>query len=214
MAKKAASKSSGGLKLDFKGGFFGLIKFVCFVFLIPVLAAVTIAFRKDVSELKTIYHHSFEWGIFTYVLLHLFLSDLVWFYKFGQGMAAELFKFWNPLATVAPYILPIYTTIIMGAYYLVVRVMDVGPNNGWWFFAIGFTLAMHLIMTARELYEGDTSTYKPNYLFEMSLVYILVILLMVQLLNFTAWKFSVIGFTQTVCDLTWNFYQLIYLKFF
>jgi hypothetical protein len=207
MAKKSSS-------IDFKGGFFGLIKFVIFILIIPVLFAVTIAFHKDVSELKTIYYHSFEWGIFTYVVLNFFLSDLVWLYKFGQSIVAELLKFWEPFAKVGPYIFPIYTMLIMGAYYLVVRIMNVGPNNGWWFFAIGFTLAMHLIMSARELYEADVSSFKPNYLFEMSLVYILVIMLMVQLLNVTAWKFSVIAFAQTVIDLAHDFYKNIYFRIF
>jgi hypothetical protein len=205
------AKKSG---IDLKNNLFGLIKFVIFLFLIPVVAAVTIAFNKDISELKTVYHHSFEWGVFTYVLLHLFLSDLIWLYKFGQGMVSELFKFWEPLAKVAPYVFPIYTVLTMGAYYVVVRTMHIGPNNGWWFFVIGFTLAMHMIMTAKEMYEADTSSFKPHYLFEMSLVYILVILLMVQLLNVTAWRFSVVAFSQTVFDLTRNFYFLIYFKLF
>jgi hypothetical protein len=208
MAKKSSKA------VDIRGGAFGLIKFIIFVFLIPVVAAVTIAFRKDISELKSIYHHSFEWGVFTYVVLCLFLSDLVWLYKFGQSIVSELFKFWDPFAKVAPYILPIYTMLAMGAYYLVVRIGNVGPNNGWWFFVIGFTFAMHVIMSARELYEADGNTFKPNYLFEISLVYILVIMLMVQLLNVTAWKFSVVAFAQTVIDLTRNFYQLIYFKIF
>jgi hypothetical protein len=205
-----AKKSS----VNVAAGFFGFIKFVFFVFLIPVLIAVTVAFRKDVSELKTIYHHSFEWGICAYVILFCFLSDLVWLYKFGQSIVVEVFKFWEPFAKVAPYIFPIYTLLTMGAYYVVVRLLNVGPNNGWWFFAIGFTFAMHLIMTARELYEGDTSSYKPNYLFEMTLVYILVILLMVELLNITAWKFSVIAFAETVIDLARDFYQNIYFRIF
>jgi hypothetical protein len=210
MAKKQKSKPS----VDFSGGIFGLIKFVIFVLLIPVLGAVTIAFRKDVSELKTIYHYSFEWGIFTYVVVNLFLNDLMGVYKFGQGMVSEVFKFWDPFAKVAPYIMPIFTLITMGAYYVVVRILNIGPNNGWWFFAIGFTLALHLVMSARELYEADGSSYKPNYLFEMSLVYIVVILLMVELLNATAWKFSVIAFAQTVVDLAYDFYKNIYFRIF
>jgi hypothetical protein len=206
MAKKS--------NVDLQGGFWGLIKFVIFILIIPVLAAVTIAFRKDISELKSIYHHSFEWGVFTYVVLNFFVSDLVLLYKFGQSTVIEIFKFWDPFAKVAPYIIPIYTLLIMGAYYIVVRIMNVGPNNGWWFFAIGFTLAMHIIMSARELYEADTSSFKPNYLFEMSLVYILVIMLTVLLLNVTAWKFSVIAFAQTVIDLSYDFYQNIYFRVF
>jgi len=207
MAKKTSS-------INVAGSFFGFIKFLFFILLVPVLFAVTIAFRKDVSELKSIYYHSFEWGVLTYVIVHFFLSDLIWLYKFGQSIVAELFKFWDPIAKVAPYIVPIYTLLTMGVYFLVVRVMNVGPNNGWWFFAIGFTFAMHIVMSARELYEADTSSFKPNYLFEMSLVYILVILLMVQLLNITAWKFSLITFAQTVADLTVGFYQNIYFRIF
>lgn len=190
------------------------VKFFFFVLMIPLIAAVTISFQKELSELKSIYHHSFEWGVFSYAVLYFFLCDLVGLYKFGQSVSGELLRFWDPLSKVMPYIFPIYTVLTVGAYYMVVRVLGMGPNQGWWFFVMGFTFAMHLIMTARELYEEDSTLFKPNYLFEMTLVYVLDIFLMVQLLNATAWKFSLVAFAQTVFDLTHDFYLIIYLKFF
>ena len=206
MAKKSQAKFTNGIS--------ELIKFVFFVLVIPLIAAVTISFQKELSELKTVYHHSFEWGIVTYSILYFFLCDLVWLYKFGQSVSGEILRIWEPLAKVMPYIFPIYTVLTVGAYYIVVRVLGMGPNQGWWFFVMGFTFAMHLIMTARELYEEDTSLFKPNYLFEMTLVYVLDVFLMVQLLNATAWKFSLVAFAQTVIDLTRDFYTIIYLRIF
>ena len=206
MAKKSQS--------SFRNGIAEFVKFIFFVLMIPLIAAVTISFQKELSELKSVYHHSFEWGVFSYAVLYFFLCDLVWIYKFGQSVSAEILRFWDPLAKVMPYIFPIYTVLTVGAYYIVVRILGMGPNQGWWFFVMGFTFAMHLIMTARELYEEDISLYKPNYLFEMTLVYILDVFLMVQLLNATAWKFSLVAFAQTVADLTRDFYTIIYLKFF
>ena len=39
--------------IDYKGGMFALIKFAVFIVLIPFIAAVTISFQKELSELKT-----------------------------------------------------------------------------------------------------------------------------------------------------------------
>ncbi len=202
------------IKSNFGSGIWEFMKFIFFILMIPLIAAVTISFQKELSELKSVYHYSFEWGVFAYAVLYFFLCDLVWLYKFGQSISAEILRFWDPLAKVMPYVFPIYTVLTVGAYYIVVRILGMGPNQGWWFFVMGFTFAMHLIMTARELYEEDTSLYKPNYLFEMTLVYVLDVFLMVQLLNATAWKFSLVAFAQTVLDLTRDFYTIIYLKFF
>lgn len=199
---------------DHKGGFVALIKFIVFIALIPLIAAVTISFQREISELKYVYHHSFYSGILVYVLLNLFLTDLNWLYKFGQGITHELFRFWDPLSKVMPYIFPIFTLIFVAMYYVCVRVLGQFPNSWIWFFLIGLTFAMHIVMSARELYEADMVAFKPNYLFEMTLVYIVDILIMVQLLNTTAWRFSLFAFGQTALDLTCNFYRLIYVRLF
>lgn len=200
--------------VDFRGGLFSLIKFVLFLVSIPFIAAVTISFQREIFELKSVYHHSFYWGVLAYVLLNLFLTDLNWLYKFGQAITYEFFRFWDPLAKVLPYVIPIYTLLFLGAYYLSTQMLGQFINSPFWFFMIGLTFAMHIVMAARELYEADRAVFKPNYLFEMMLVYIVNILIMVQLFNVTALRFSLFAFVQTVMDLTQNFYRLLYLRFF
>lgn len=200
--------------IDFKGGIFALIKFAVFIVLVPFLAAVTISFQREISELKYVYHQSFYLGVWAYVLLNFFLTDLNWLYKFGQAVANEFFRFWDPLAKVTPYVIPIFTLVVVGVYYLCVRVLGYFTNSSVWFFMVGLTFAMHVIMSARELYEADEAAFKPNYLFEMSLVYVVNILIMVQLLNSTAWKFSLFSFVQTAIDLTVNFYRIQFMRFF
>lgn len=199
---------------DFRSGFFALIKFAVFIVLIPFIAAVTISFQHEIFELKYVYHHSFYLGVGTYILLNLFLTDLNWLYKFGQAVSCEFFRFWDPLSKVVPYVLPIYTLIFIGAYYISTQILGQFVNSPFWFFMIGITFTMHIVMTARELYETDRALFKPNYLFEMMLVYIVNILIMVQLLNVTALRFSLFAFVQTAIDLTQNFYRLLYLRFF
>ncbi|MBL8012873.1 MAG: hypothetical protein JNN05_03410 [Candidatus Omnitrophica bacterium] len=199
---------------DFRSGFLSLLKFVVFIAIIPFIAAVTISFQREVYELKYAYHHSFYFGVITYVLLNLFLTDLNWLYKFGQSVSVEFFRFWDPLSKVIPYVLPIYTLVLIGAYYITTQILGQFVNSPFWFFMIGLTFAMHIIMAARELYESDRALFKPNYLFEMTLVYIVNILLMVQLLNATALHFSLFAFVQTAVDLTQNFYRVMYLRFF
>ena len=206
MAKKTS--------IDYKNGFFALFKFAFFIALIPFIAALTISFQKEISELKYVYHQSFYYGIWVYVLLNFFVTDMNWLYKFGQAVAYEFFRFWDPLSKVTPYVFPVFTFVFVGIYYVGVRILGQYPNSSVWFFMIGLTFAMHMIMTARELYEADQASFKPNYLFEMSLVYIVNILMMVQLLNTTAWKFSLFAFVQTALDLTQNFYRLIYFRIF
>ena len=200
--------------IDYKGGIFALIKFAVFIVLIPFIAAITISFQREIFELKYVYHHSFYLGVLVYVLMNFFVTDLNWLYKFGQAVACEIFRFWDPLSKVTPYVIPVITLFFVGIYYLVVRVLGQMPNSGIWFFMIGLTFAMHIVMTARELYEADQATFKPNYLFEMTLVYIVNLMVMVQLLNTAAWKFSLFSFGQTALDLTQNFYRLLYARFF
>lgn len=169
--------------LRISSGAAGLIKFVVLLLLIPTLAALAIAFQKEIWNLKHVYQHALNAGVLYYVISNFFVYDFQGFYKFGQGMTSEIFRFWSLLSRVVGYVIPIYTIIVIALYYLVDRIFKIGTNDEMWFFLIGFTMAMHVVMTARELYEDDENTFKMNYLFAMALIFIAEVFLLVQCFN-------------------------------
>lgn len=179
------------------------LKFLFFIFLIPVLVATTLSFRLQLQTIEGNFRDALLGGVYLYLIMHLFFYEPVDFYHFGQGLIAGLCKFSEPLAIVIKYILPFYTLVASLVYYFVVTLSGAGGIWPYFILAlVGFTMTMHVVLTAHNLHEEDAASIKPHYFSAMSLTYIANMILLASFLDLIFEKFSLPEFFFSLFDIS------------
>lgn len=158
------------------------IKLFFALFLLPIVFYLTTGFFEEIQNLKSLADYLI-WGGGVYAIFHLFWRPMQNLHSFGQRIFSELLRGSPFLATYMPRALPITPTIFLLVLYVIKTFGDPGPLTHYFLFAVGFTLAMHIIITAHLLYEEDNSTLRTHYLFLMSLFFIFNVLITVILLQ-------------------------------
>jgi len=172
-----------------------IIKFLTGVLLIPVAIGSTKAFYDNmmlVTEFSANMRF-FLWGVASYAIMHIFFyrpaSVYVFAHEAVHAAAAWLFggrirslkvsKGGGSVATdrsnfvieLSPYFIPVYTLIILAAYFVISASYRI--NGATFIFFIGFTLAFHLILTVETLKIKQPDIMRSGYVFSIALVYIL-----------------------------------------
>jgi len=197
-----------------RGAFNDILKFIFFVLLIPVLIGVTASFNSELHNLQKDYADSFILGIILYLIVHLLIFEPQGFYRSGQKMVADIFRFFSPLVKVAPYFLPIYSIILLVFFYFAMMIF----KSDFWgrvlLFGVSFTFTMHVILTSRSLRDKDDNAVKPNYFFSMSLLYIANMFIMALLLGVVMEEFSFVNFFKSVSGVAQEIYTRIFDQLF
>jgi hypothetical protein len=136
----------------------------------------------------------FWWGIASFVISYLFIYQFGRFYQKGQKILTAIFKFFSPLVKVAPYLLPVYTIIIFCLYPLFNLIFNSEKVTGYFLFFAGFSLALHLVFSARLLRLRQGDFLKSNYIFSFSFIYLVNLILVSFILSLILAKFSFIEF--------------------
>lgn len=191
-----------------------ILMMIGFIFLVPVIITATIGFSGQLSTLPDAYQEFFMAGIITYLILHLFLAAPIPVFNFGQRTIAVIFGFYPPLASVLAFALPVYSILFLASLYFASRLVGSSEINHYLFFFAGFSLALHVILCARNLMEDDKSALKAKYLFSQSLIYIINLIVVAILLGLNFQDFSISGFLQSMLDLAVQIYQKIYNQLF
>jgi hypothetical protein len=171
---------------------FGIIKLALGICLLPVVYAFTLAFLKSLSAVDRSSLNLFWAGGITFLLLYLFVWEPAIIYAKGQRLLEIVFTFFKPLVKVAPYLLPIYTIILFAAYSAASFFNK--DLLGYFVFFFGFTMALHLVFSARSMRSKQGDLLKANYIFGFSFIYIVNILITALILNLLFDKYSFVGF--------------------
>ena len=171
-------------------------RFIVSILLIPACIAVTTSFYKGVVSIKHISESGllFILGALAYSVLHLVLFKLDFLYVLGHELmhaVATLFSGGkvvgmkvssregtlrtttpNAFVMLAPYLIPGYTILIAILYFLSSFFMDVTKSSGLFIFLVGFSLMFHLAYTAQSTREKQSDLLKTGYLFSISFIYI------------------------------------------
>lgn len=198
-----------------KDMFLTVLKFLTAVLLLPVVMGITYAFQGEVLRIEAAVYHSFLIGMVSYVIMRFFVYDFSALYAFGQGITTTIFRFFKPFGSAAPFVLPIYTIAIAILYWIFSLI---GNMEGEWqqmfLFLLSFTFTMHIVMTAQELYNKDSSAGKPDYFFGMSLVYIVDLFFIALLLNLTLADFSFLRFFLALTGTSFDIYKAVFCQLF
>ena len=190
-----------------------IIKLIVAVLFIPTVYALSAGFVKELPGMGGM-ESVFLWGGMTYTLLQLFFYSPQGVFQFGQKIFGEIFKAVPLLAAVVPLFVPILPTMILIACYVAVSFFGYASAQPYLIFFAGFTVAMHLILSAHAEFEEDDNALKPHYLFLISLTYAFNLLLIALLLNLNFPKFSFTNMFMSSFDTAKEIYIQVYQQLF
>lgn len=173
-----------------------LIKYIIGALLIPLAIGFSRSFYDELLKLDDIGPklNFFIWGIVIYMLMHLVLFRPTYLHALGHESIHALATWLcgghitsfsisgsggsvttsktNFFIELSPYFIPTYTVILILIAPLIKNKL---VENNWfpfYIFALGFTLGMHLIMTADSLKIKQPDVLKSGFLFSYLFIYV------------------------------------------
>lgn len=215
LAPKVMSGISGKLS-DFYNKSFGVIKFILGVCLLPLVYSSTLAFLNELTLLKQAPQNCFWSGIISFLLIYLFVWEPAAVYAKGHKLLEIIFKFFTPLVKVAPYLLPIYTIVLFLLYLLFSIFIKEGWLLQYTIFLFGFSIALHLVFSAKSVRSKKGDFLKANYIFGFSFVWITNVMLLAFFTNFIFQEFSFVNFCNnsfsTAGDIFYAVFKQLFLR--
>ena len=212
------------------------IKLVIGVLALPVAVGVSASFYHNmllISELARSLSF-FLWGIAAYTILHLLFFKPTYLYVLGHeavhagvgwlfGAKIKSFKVTeeggsvamdktNTIIELSPYFVPIYAIIITVVYFILMSSYTI--NGSIFVFLIGFALALHMISTIEVLKIRQPDIIKSGYVFSITLVYILNIIVIALLFSLVFPAFSIVKFFSGAWVITKGAYVAVIRQLF
>lgn len=195
--------------------FFSLfLKLTIGICLLPVMYAVSVCFLGELMKLEPRVTRSFAAGLGGFLGVYLFVWEPVVFYKKGQKLVEALVRFFAPLVKVAPFVLPIYTIFIFTIFLLLNLWKDIAEYTPVFMFLIGFSLALHLVFSAKTLRSKQGDSLKSGYLFGFSLIYILDAAIVAAFFSSAFGQFSFLSFFNGSCQISRDIFMVVFKQLF
>ncbi|MFH0790381.1 MAG: hypothetical protein V2A64_01995 [Candidatus Omnitrophota bacterium] len=186
---------TGGLKpkiTELNRRLFVFTKFVFGLCFLPFVYSLTVSFLTQLGLIDQTAQDYFWAGILTFLFVYLFVWEPVIVYTKGQKLVEVLFVFFKPLVKVAPYLLPVYSILLIIIYGISSWIFKCPLD--YFIFLFGLSIALHLVFSAKTLRSKKADFFKANYIFSFSLVYIINLFLIAFFLNIIFDKFSFVKF--------------------
>ncbi|MEK6568028.1 MAG: hypothetical protein AABZ27_04770 [Candidatus Omnitrophota bacterium] len=216
--KESADRLFSDLKVPSKGKlqeyFLVLLKLLFGACLLPIVYAVTVCFSGELLKLEPPVKGPFIWGIVGFILTYLFVWEPAVFFKKGQRILEFMFRFFSPLVKIAPFVLPIYTILLCLGYLILTKMADTREFLTLFIFGIGFSLALHLVFSAKTLRSKQGDKLKSNYIFGFSWIYILDALLLALFFNLAFENFSFLTFFNGAYQISRSIYLAAFHQLF
>ncbi|MGE4357017.1 MAG: M50 family metallopeptidase [Candidatus Omnitrophota bacterium] len=217
-----------------------IFKFILGILLIPFCFGTSISLYRQISNISS---HSpeemfFLWGVVLYTVMHLFIFKPQRIYVFGHEMVHALFSWLcggkvkkikisdkggevktdkiNFLTLIAPYILPIYP-LLLSLLFFVFDISYGGLNIFYlrtFIFLFGFSLAMHILMTAEALRRIQPDLIQAGYLFSIVFIYLVNIFIIAFVLSRIFSYFSFSSFLKHSLEITREIFSRIFTQLF
>ena len=190
--------------------FWAILKIFAFLLILPLIIAFFIAFQSQILSLPVNKEVWVLWGAGSYVALNLFAYDFKHLFDLGKSLVEKMFTFFKSVG----YVIPIFSIFLIIIYIIALIIGRGSTCQPYFLFSIAFTLAMHLILTAHEIYESDSSVLKAHYLLTFGAILIANIFIMSLLLAWAIPEFSLVGFIKTLASQVVHLYHSIYRALF
>ncbi|MBU4140504.1 MAG: hypothetical protein KKA80_01235 [Candidatus Omnitrophica bacterium] len=211
-----------------------IFKVLLGILLLPVAVAQTLAFFGQLSRIQDFQGLPgyFLRGAGIYLIMHLVLYKPNYFYVLGHEIAHSLATFIcggqvrsfrvcvrgggvlttksNFFIALFPYFFPTYTICFWLAYFLSSLFRDASGFVPHFLFLVGFSLTLHLVMTVDSLKVKQSDILKSGYLFSVSLICILNVLLVSFILSLVFKDFALSAFFRSTLERAGNIYYAVY----
>ncbi|MFA5090874.1 MAG: hypothetical protein WC510_07655 [Candidatus Omnitrophota bacterium] len=192
-----AQEQAGGVRpkiADWTRRLFAVVKLILGLCLLPFVFSVSTSFINEFGLAEQVFQDYFWSGVLAFIILYLFVYEPAIVYNKGQRILEAVFSFFKPLVRVAPYLLPIYTIIIFIGYLFFSSALKSNEQLGCILFLLSFTLAFHIVFSAKSIRSKQSDFLKANYIFGFSFIYIIDIVFLVFFLNIIFAKLSFVDF--------------------
>lgn len=216
-----------------------IVGFFIGVIALPLIIPASKSFYNQLSNISVLESENqmyFLWGIAAYIVMHLFFFKPNYVYNLGhegvhvlstwlslgkaknlkvskEGGSVQTTKS-NFFINISPYFVPIYTIILCAAYFVISKFTDISIYLPYFIFFIGFTFAMHIIMTVEVLKVSQPDLIKTGYLLSLSLIFVLNLFLAGFIISLIFTGFSFVDMAMQFCVETKELYILIYRQLF
>ena len=183
------------------------VKLIFAVLIFPLVIASTKSFVDHAADFPPEFQDFFVWGILTFLLIFLFFYQFWGVYEFGQRIISGVFKFIAPFDRYAVQIIPFYFILVMLLFYVETAFFKTHNFDHYFLYFAGFTIAMHILLAARDLQEQEKTAIKPTYLFWMGVIYIVNLCLIVLFLDLNSGDFTFPEYFRSMSDQAWTIYS-------
>jgi len=204
-----------------------VIKYLIGIAALPLTLGFSRAFYGQLSDLSYVGPklHLVLWGIIIYMLMHVLFYKPIYIYTLGHE-AIHILATWlcggyvtnvnisrsggsvstsktNFFIELSPYFIPIYTVLLIFLVPVVRYKLSNSQFLASYIFLLGFTLGMHLIMTAEVLKIRQPDLMKSGYPFSLSLIFMGNLIIVFLILS---------GFTRDLSFKAYLFKSMEYAK--
>jgi len=191
-----------------------IFKLLLGLLLLLFVYATSVSFLNEANTIDQGVRQYFFFGITAFLALYLFAWEPQIVYAKGQKLLQKIFSFFAPLVKVAPYLLPVYTIVLFAAY-LVYALFDRSSGSLAYFMLLwGFTLALHLVFSAKSLRSRQSDFLKANYIFSFSFIYVINICIIAFGFSLAFDKFSFVDFCNYSSKLVSEIMRVLYRQMF
>jgi len=215
-----------------------VLRLILSILLIPACVACTVSFYKGVISVEVISESGliFLLGALSYCALHLLFFKLDFLYVLGHELMHAIATFlsggkvsnikvsrrWGRIKTtrpnvfvmLAPYLIPGYTVFIAVVYFILSFFMDVTRFSGLFIFLVGFSLMFHLAYTSQSIREKQSDLMKTGYLFSISFIYIVNLVIVFSILSLLFEEASFFDFLSGSYERSKEFYYSFWKQLF
>lgn len=206
---------------------------------LPLTIPISKAFYSQLANISVMDSKNqlyFLWGASAYIVMHLFFFKPNYVYNlghegvhvlstwlsFGKAKNMKVSSYGGSVQTtksnffisLSPYFVPIYTILLCLAYFFISKARDISAYSPYFIFAIGFTFAMHIVMTVDALKVSQPDLINTGYLFSMALIYILNLFLAGFIISLIFPGFSFTDMALQFCAETRELYLFIFKQLF
>ena len=101
----------------------------------------------------------------------------------------------NVVISLGPYFLPVYTIFFSLVFFICGRFMSVTHEyTGVFIFVLGFSIAFHFLMTLDSLRTEQPDLVENGYLFSLTLIYLINLIILAMLLGLLFNKTGIVSF--------------------
>ena len=197
-----------------KANLLGILKLICFILLIPFLAALLSSFYTETTRGSWETSQWFIYGPMLFVAIYLFIYNFKEAYDFGQNVVTKLLGFAKSIATVGALIIPIYALAFAIAFLILRTLGMLEKYESVAIMALSFLWSMHVVLTAQQLNEGDKTVVRGGYFLSFSLALVFHVIIGGLLLAMAIPEFSFVQFIKDTFYQTVDNYHGIYKLLF